>query len=569
MRASLDKIGTLLFEDDEKSGSSHSHDTFLLTPISIPIDWLVIVGSYMSLSIAIVGVKAKQAAATNPTISDVAAKNTALAASHSSPAMAYDSNGSIYPAMSQTLIHLQSTPPPNLRMINSVPLLPTPSNMPLLVSTANPTTAPNLSGLSSRQLKEQMSMPPPQIIPAQQISPPQQQTQQYQNHSKMYQQNNANFRQHPYSRPNAAYPNRGNFYAPQTNTYKDSFNRNVNEPNEMDISNETDKESTVDGNKASFMDDIDKVSSSSSSDSSKDSGSSSDSSSDSSSSESSADEMDGVDADEDDCVYTERAESELVKSYFTLTEVNDEKELVEKINSYLVQNDLSFGNLRLNRARNYKLKITDLADAASAASGDQLLDEMNNELCATPLDEYLNEKFNPFYSVDFEYKCTMVRNPVQNHYEHSTNLKSKLEQATNDLAESYLKNQMFIELFDSANRFYHLEVDHVNLLDDLFMDLNRSSQAAYDLFDKLFKLNENLGQLNRIVADFLLNFGARLFSPEKLRELNLGLSYANVLLTKYDENTANTLVTKFHIQSKLLDLFLGKIFGLNFIMIKI
>jgi hypothetical protein len=579
VRANLDKVGTLLYEDNENS--QPSLESFVLTPISIPIDWLVIVGSYLSLSVAIVGVKAKQstaaATAIAPPLLDLPAtaavsKNSIPGSQHSSPVVAYDSN-SIY-QVNQSL--LQQTSPPNLRLINSVPLLPTPSTMPMLVSTASAVTPPDLGGLSNRQLKEQMSMPPPQIIPTQQISPPQQQQQQqqYQAQTKMYQQNNVNFRQHPYNRPPSAYPNsRNNFYNNNTNTgqtsmYKDSYNRNTNEPSEMivDLSIDTDKDSSslgggsADAKKTSNLDDMDKVSSSDSSDSSRDSESSSDSDSEAKSNACVEDNMDEDEMDDEDHVYSDRAESELVKSYFTLTEASDEKELVEKINSFLVHNDVSFSNLRLNRAPNYKLRIGDLADAASASSGDPLLDETNNELPSTPLDEYLNEKFNPLYSVDFEYKCNLVKNPLLNHYEHSQ-LATKIEQGkANDLAESYLKNKTFVELFDSSSDFHHLEVEHVNLLDDLFLDLNRSNQAAYDLFNKMFKLNGgNLSRLNRIVADFLLNFGARLLSPEKLRELNLGLSYANMLLTKYDGATASMLVTEFHLQSKLLDLFLGKL----------
>ena len=250
-RASLDKIGTLLYDDTgdhskltEQLASSNSLlnlENFILTPVSIPIDWLVIVGSYLSLSIALVGVKAKQSITTflppteqllvstsfNSQSFDTGYNNQKL--SQSSLINRQLQPGSIIVSPSSNLPQISS---PNFKVNNSVPLLPTPNNMPLIMQSSfhnqHNSSAPNLVGLSSWHLKESHNMPPPHIITNQaysHISSPSQ------------------FRAHPYSRPSLPqqYQNNrnncNNYYNNNNNKYKDFYNRNYNENNNFDINN--------------------------------------------------------------------------------------------------------------------------------------------------------------------------------------------------------------------------------------------------------------------------------------------------------------------------------------------
>lgn len=46
----------------------HSHLILFIQLIKIPMDWLVVVGSYLSVSLALIGVKAKQSGPTNAEI---------------------------------------------------------------------------------------------------------------------------------------------------------------------------------------------------------------------------------------------------------------------------------------------------------------------------------------------------------------------------------------------------------------------------------------------------------------------------------------------------------------------
>jgi hypothetical protein len=269
--ASLHKIGTILYEDTGDESDKSAAENFLLTPISIPIDWLVVVGAYLSLSIAVIGVKAKQSVAVTSTVTPTPAVDLPAASfptsqlttpSYQNYDISASSNSHLYP-LSQPSMLQTHIPPPNLRILNTIPLLPTPNSMSSM-SQLTVNTSASLTAMASRHLKEQLSMPPPQIIPnqqqQQQISPPkhhlqqQQQQQQhhsqppqYQNQSKIYSQT-TNFRSHPYSRPTPPpYQNR-NFFN-HINSNLTANNKSLNESNSeasiLEKNDTDDKESST------------------------------------------------------------------------------------------------------------------------------------------------------------------------------------------------------------------------------------------------------------------------------------------------------------------------------------
>ena len=259
----------------------------------------------------------------------------------------------------------------------------------------------------------------------------------------------------------------------------------------------------------------------------------------------------------------DQSECDLVKCYFGLHENSEENECVSKTNSLIFDHETRATKLSLNKARLYKLKLKDLGNAMST----ETFSEMRNEIYSTILNDFLNDKFNPFFTVDSEYKCKQVQNPIWNYYEKCQKaqaFKPATAEAT-ELIHFYRENKAFKSLFTEIVES-ELNIDEMNLLDELYLDLSKSTSKAYALYQELFnrqsfmKNQTNLDRLCGLVDKLLNSSDKKENSPYQVKKIRIGFKYTNLLLTKYDQEVSHKLLEQHNIQFKLLSLYESMIF---------
>lgn len=168
----------------------------------------------------------------------------------------------------------------------------------------------------------------------------------------------------------------------------------------------------------------------------------------------------------------------------------------------------------------------------------------SNQQTEISVDQYISEQFSPYARFSSNYKPMMIQDPLLS----KCVLKDFME-------PSRTVKTSIVELLASLNS-EHPEKIELDLLDKLLVDLSQPNE--YNLFDELFfgQSESNLDKLCGLVVSGLLNIKKNAKNSSKLRELNLGVQYTNLFLTKYDrQEVVDMLIVQHGLQERLLDTF--------------